>query len=387
MYFTIILIISSFNSLWIWNSLSTGSSTTNLKDVQTKFEQFGPVTVEEGLHPGSFVVHTLGSKQSDALIAEFHGKNLGGARLAVHSIYDGPMLFDGSGDAGRMPMPPNRNVTWKNNNNSATPLMEMDFPRGTTIPASAYAAYQSACQAAAEPPLKILVPNEFVGAVIGRGGATIRSISKGTGARLDIFRNCSRYDVPEKPVTIYGPPEKASKACRRILEIIEQEIEHQQEEKGEVALRMFAQDSYIGRVIGKGGNIIKKIMDDTQTKIHISTQSDIMGKESSSVAGSNRHYVPPIVERLITIRGTIDGMCKAEEIISEKLREAYQNEIRMYENGYTGPAHQTEVILAIALPDPDLTEGLHLEVMESTHDRIAMDQHLEGSSTHEPPSL
>ncbi|ODM86716.1 Insulin-like growth factor 2 mRNA-binding protein 2 [Orchesella cincta] len=166
------------------------------------------------------------------------------------------------------------------------------------------------------------------------GGSTIRAISKGTGARLDIFRNCSRYDVPEKPVTIYGPPEKASKACKKILEIIAQEADHQPDRKGEIALRMFAQDSYIGRVIGKGGNVIKKIMDDTQTKIHVSTQSDYVGKETPGL--TNRHYVQPVVERLITIRGSIEGMCKAEAIISEKLREAYQNEVRVYESGYPG---------------------------------------------------
>lgn len=304
------------------------------KDVQAKFSQFGPVTVEHGLNPGSFVVHAVAPKQADMLIAEFNGKNIWGTRMVVQLINESPMSFDGSGDASRMSIPQPRHLPWKNPNGTSVPLMEMDFPRGTTIPASSYATYQSLLQAAAEPPLKILVPNEFVGAVIGRGGATIRSISKTTGARLDIFRNCSRYDVPEKPVTIYGPPEKASKACRRILEIIAQELEHQEEDKGEVTLRMFAQDSYIGRVIGKGGSIIKKIMDESQTKIHISTQSDFMGKENTA---TNRHYFPPIVERLITIRGSIDGMCKAEEIISEKLREAYQNEIRMYESGFTGP--------------------------------------------------
>ncbi|CAL8131474.1 unnamed protein product [Orchesella dallaii] len=314
------------------------SSETTLKELQTEFSQFGPVSVEEGHFPGSFVVHTTGSKHSDSLLTEFNGKTMLGSRLSLHPISENMLTFDGSGDAFRVsPMSANRS-TWKNANGTPVQLMDaaVDFPRGT-IPSSVFIAanqYQPLMQTAAEPPLKILVPNEFVGAVIGRGGSTIRAISKGTGARLDIFRNCSRYDVPEKPVTIYGPPEKASKACKKILEIIAQEADHQPDRKGEIALRMFAQDSYIGRVIGKGGNVIKKIMDDTQTKIHVSTQSDYIGKETSGI--TNRHYVQPVVERLITIRGSIEGMCKAEAVISEKLREAYQNEVRVYETGYPG---------------------------------------------------
>lgn len=164
-------------------------------------------------------------------------------------------------------------------------------------------------------PTKVFFTITFEGAIIGRGGATIRAISKGTGARLDIFRHFNRnYDMPEKPVLITGRPERVTQACKKILEIIAQEANHQRDHQGDIALKMFAPNSVVGRIIGRSGTVIKQIMDDTQTKIHISNQPDFI-EESVGHRRSN--------QRLITIRGSIDGMSHAESVISEKLLEAF----------------------------------------------------------------
>lgn len=101
-------------------------------------------------------------------------------------------------------------------------------------------------------PLRILVPSEMVGAIIGRQGSTIRQITQQSRARLvtrwrswfelSIWRCvmnrrsfhsvlCNRVDVHrkenigsvEKSITIYGNPENCTQACKKILEVMQQE--------------------------------------------------------------------------------------------------------------------------------------------------------------------
>lgn len=67
-----------------------------------------------------------------------------------------------------------------------------------------------------------MVSSEMVGAIIGRGGATIRGITQATRARVDVHRKENIGGV-EKAITIYGNPENCSSACKRILEVMCQE--------------------------------------------------------------------------------------------------------------------------------------------------------------------
>ena len=64
-------------------------------------------------------------------------------------------------------------------------------------------------------------------------------------------------------VGIIGPADNCSAACKRILEICSDESSNSNEGK-EVILKILAQNTLIGRVIGKEGRNIKKIMQDTQ---------------------------------------------------------------------------------------------------------------------------
>jgi len=61
------------------------------------------------------------------------------------------------------------------------------------------------------------------------------------------------------------------------------------------------------------GRNIKKIMQDTQTKIHVSNQVQSESLESNL-------WDPHNTERVITIRGSIEGMSNAESLISSKLK-------------------------------------------------------------------
>lgn len=198
-------------------------------------------------------------------------------------------------------------------------------------------------------PLRILVQSDMVGAIIGRQGSTIRQITQMTRARVDVHRKDNVGSL-EKAITIYGNPENCTNACKKILEVMHQEASctnkgsvdeggddagrsagepadrHDDEGRkdrnttddnvgscSEITLKILAHNNLIGRIIGKGGNTIKRIMQDTDTKITVSSINDINSFN---------------LERIITVKGSIENMSKAEAMISNKLRQSYENDLQ-----------------------------------------------------------
>ncbi|XP_050308955.1 insulin-like growth factor 2 mRNA-binding protein 1 isoform X2 [Anthonomus grandis grandis] len=159
-------------------------------------------------------------------------------------------------------------------------------------------------------PLRILVQSDMVGAIIGRQGSTIRQITQQTRARVDVHRKDNVGSL-EKAITIYGNPENCTNACKKILEVMQQEANNTN--KGEICLKILAHNNLIGRIIGKGGNTIKRIMQETDTKITVSSINDINSFN---------------LERIITVKGSIENMSKAEAQISAKLRQSYENDLQ-----------------------------------------------------------
>ncbi|TSK17958.1 Insulin-like growth factor 2 mRNA-binding protein 1 [Bagarius yarrelli] len=148
-----------------------------------------------------------------------------------------------------------------------------------------------------ELPLRLLVPTQFVGAIIGKEGLTIKNITKQSQSKVDIHRK-ENAGAAEKPITIHSSPEGCSHACRMILEVMEKEATDTK--------------TLVGRLIGKEGRNLKKIEQDTGTKITISPLQDLT------------IYNP---ERTITVRGGVEECCNAEVEIMKKLREAYENDM------------------------------------------------------------
>ncbi|KAK6622181.1 hypothetical protein RUM44_001988 [Polyplax serrata] len=159
-------------------------------------------------------------------------------------------------------------------------------------------------------PLRILVQSDMVGAIIGRQGTTIRQITQQTRARVDVHRKDNIGSL-EKAITIYGNPDNCTNACKKILEVMQAEATNTN--KGEISLKILAHNNLIGRIIGKGGNTIKRIMQDTDSKITVSSINDINSFN---------------LERIITVKGTIDNMSRAESMISAKLRQSYENDLQ-----------------------------------------------------------
>ncbi|XP_029370401.1 insulin-like growth factor 2 mRNA-binding protein 3 isoform X5 [Echeneis naucrates] len=80
----------------------------------------------------------------------------------------------------------------------------------------------------------------------------------------------------------------------------------------EIPLKVLAHNNFVGRLIGKEGRNLKKIEQDTGTKITISPLQDLT------------LYNP---ERTITVKGSIEACSRAEEEVMKKIRESYESDM------------------------------------------------------------
>ncbi|XP_070564812.1 insulin-like growth factor 2 mRNA-binding protein 1 isoform X1 [Ptychodera flava] len=169
-------------------------------------------------------------------------------------------------------------------------------------------------------PVRLLVPSGMVGAIIGKKGANIRQITQQTKARVDIIRSRENASAVEKAIIIYGTPLQCSNTVRKIMDTMNKEsAEAVDPASGEIPLKMMAHNSLVGRLIGKGGSTLNKIMDESKTKISISNLQELTIFN---------------MERTISIKGSLEDACKAEEMVSEKLRDSFRADMNSFTQQY-----------------------------------------------------
>uniref|UniRef100_A0A8C9U1B5 Insulin-like growth factor 2 mRNA binding protein 3 n=1 Tax=Scleropages formosus TaxID=113540 RepID=A0A8C9U1B5_SCLFO len=138
----------------------------------------------------------------------------------------------------------------------------------------------------------------------------LRYAAKEQARQIDIHRK-ENAGAAEKPITIHSTPEGCSAACKTIMEIMQKEAADTKFTE-EIPLKILAHNNFVGRLIGKEGRNLKKIEQDTETKITISPLQDLT------------LYNP---ERTVTVKGSIEACAKAEEEIMKKIRESYENDV------------------------------------------------------------
>uniref|UniRef100_A0AC35TJ53 KH domain-containing protein n=1 Tax=Rhabditophanes sp. KR3021 TaxID=114890 RepID=A0AC35TJ53_9BILA len=123
--------------------------------------------------------------------------------------------------------------------------------------------------------LRVLINARYVGALIGKNGQHIREIHHQTSTKCMVdqvhsFRLPSGEKV--KTITFVGTVEGCLLACKKVTDFIREcEREHAESlENYEVKVRF--PDAFIGRMIGKKGASIKKIIADSATQINVSPE-------------------------------------------------------------------------------------------------------------------
>ncbi|XP_064613636.1 insulin-like growth factor 2 mRNA-binding protein 2 isoform X2 [Liolophura sinensis] len=185
-----------------------------------------------------------------------------------------------------------------------------------------------------ELPVRMLVRSEFIGAIIGRDGNTIRAITQNSKAKVDIHRR-ENYGAVETVTTIRGnQPEHCTDAVREILQVVQQEA--QALNKGEFPLKLLCPNFLIGRIIGKGGKVINSIMQQTDTHIVVSNSDDFSSSDVQDARYSSNEPHNWYIDRVITVTGPVENSAKAEAMISERMRKFFhenenqQNQMQMF---------------------------------------------------------
>ncbi|CAF1161516.1 unnamed protein product [Adineta ricciae] len=158
-------------------------------------------------------------------------------------------------------------------------------------------------------PLRILVPSDSVGAVIGKQGATVKQIKQTTHAKVDVNKSESS-NSQERMIVIRGQQENCIQACREVYRIMYEDSKNKNK-TNEIVVKVLAHNNFIGRIIGKGGNIINTIKNETETNIAVSNINELNSYN---------------IERVISIKGELEQQMRALEAIYGKLCLAYESD-------------------------------------------------------------
>uniref|UniRef100_K7FC28 Insulin like growth factor 2 mRNA binding protein 1 n=1 Tax=Pelodiscus sinensis TaxID=13735 RepID=K7FC28_PELSI len=180
--------------------------------------------------------------------------------------------------------------------------------RGAPRQGSPVAAGAPVKQQPVDIPLRLLVPTQYVGAIIGKEGATIRNITKQTQSKIDVHRK-ENAGAAEKAISVHSTPEGCSAACKMILEIMQKEAKD---------TKTISQHSLQELPSGR-----------CRAQLISSLDLEKLPKRpgpalSTALLQDLTLYNP---ERTITVKGSIENCCRAEQEIMKKVREAYENDV------------------------------------------------------------
>ncbi|KAL9894561.1 RNA-binding protein Nova-1-like protein passilla isoform 4-T16 [Glossina fuscipes fuscipes] len=167
--------------------------------------------------------------------------------------------------------------------------------------------------------MKILVPAVASGAIIGKGGETIASLQKDTGARVKMSKSHDFYPgTTERVCLITGSVEGIMTVLDFIMDKIREkpdlsakilEAESKQTQERDKQVKILVPNSTAGMIIGKGGAYIKQIKEESGSYVQISQKP----KDIS------------LQERCITIIGDKENNKNACKMILSKIVEDPQS--------------------------------------------------------------
>lgn len=173
------------------------------------------------------------------------------------------------------------------------------------------------------------VPSDKVGLLIGKGGSKIREIQQLSGARMEI----EQVDNPSTPnlrnVTLTGTPTSIASA-RGMIDSIVNELPRGP--RGNIAppnpkKTIQIPSASVGLVIGKGGDNIRKIIQETGSTIHIEKEGE------AEVLG---HAAPPPGYQNVYLKGSDEAVRKAEAAILTLVNGDFQRRTKVPTYGQYG---------------------------------------------------
>ncbi|CAI9091217.1 OLC1v1026182C4 [Oldenlandia corymbosa var. corymbosa] len=157
--------------------------------------------------------------------------------------------------------------------------------------------------------IKFLLSNAEAGSIIGKGGSTINDFQTQSGARIQLSRNFEFFPgTSDRIVMVSGIVDDVLKAVDLILTKVLDEfyVEEGGNEDPHFRVRLVVPNGSCGGIIGKGGSIIKSLIEDSQANIKISPLDT---------------NFPGLYDRLVTVSGTLGEQMRGIELILFKLAE------------------------------------------------------------------
>ncbi|XP_063760990.1 far upstream element-binding protein 2-like isoform X2 [Eleginops maclovinus] len=167
---------------------------------------------------------------------------------------------------------------------------------------------------------EMMIPAGKAGLVIGKGGETIKQLQERAGVKMILIQDVSQGPNVDKPLRIIGDPYKVQQAQEMVQEILRERDHRGFNERNDFSARMGGGIDIpvprhsVGVVIGRNGEMIKKIQNDAGVRIQFK-QDDGTGPE-----------------KIAHISGPPDCCDHASQIINDLLQS-----IRVREEGQGGP--------------------------------------------------
>ncbi|KAM3846042.1 far upstream element-binding protein 2 isoform 2-T2 [Vipera latastei] len=131
---------------------------------------------------------------------------------------------------------------------------------------------------------EIMIPAGKAGLVIGKGGETIKQLQERAGVKMILIQDGSQNTNVDKPLRIIGDPYKVQQACEMVMDILRERDQGGFGDRNEYGSRLGGGIDVpvprhsVGVVIGRSGEMIKKIQNDAGVRIQFK-QDDGTGPE------------------------------------------------------------------------------------------------------------
>lgn len=162
----------------------------------------------------------------------------------------------------------------------------------------------------------MMVPSHQIGSVIGRGGSVIKELIAKSGCRIQIEQKETMMPgATQRSVTITGTGSQVQHAQQMISQQLAQETARTAGGRppmggggaGDTTKIIQVPIAAIGGIIGRGGSLIKQLIQESGARIQI----------------QQKHEVPPNApSRAVTVTGNPANVARAEGMINARIAEA-----------------------------------------------------------------
>nr|XP_046231381.1 far upstream element-binding protein 3 isoform X5 [Scatophagus argus] len=164
---------------------------------------------------------------------------------------------------------------------------------------------------------QILIPANKVGLVIGKGGETIKQLQERTGVQMIMIQDDPMPTGADKPLRITGDPHKVQQARELVAKLIRDKDQGEfrvgradfGSKMGGSSLDVVVPRFAVGIIIGRNGEMIKRIQNDAGVRIQFKQDDGVSPDRVAQVMGQpdNCHHAIHLINELVQTAQERDG--------------------------------------------------------------------------------